>query len=345
MNRHGNAWARRPHHKVIEIGARVCNPGESPPYLDPYEEAVMDSRYARYSFALLIAVLACGTPVQAEIAPVEYVDISPSVVMAENPNGSNITCIALDDGLVFVDTGLVTSIAADFRKAMEQRFDRPTKYLLLTHAHIDHIFAMGAFADVEVVAASSEKLLFEQQLAIEWNEDQKAMWAGVFPAFMDAFDTAEPFLPTVWVDGEKTFGSGDSAAVFATTGGHTVGSSYVWFPSEGVLVGGDLVQVDRYPYFGDQTNDLTAWIKALKAWHAMEPASICPGHGRVVDKDYLRLEWEYFEELIAALTKLKAEGVPVEEVVVHESLPAAYWPDQTEPRWWKYCIALCYRSL
>ena len=45
----------------------------------------------------------------------------------------------------------------------------------------------------------------------------------------------------------------------------------------------------------------------------MEPATICPGHGRAVDKDYLRLEWEYFEALIAALAKLKAEGVPIEK--------------------------------
>lgn len=305
----------------------------------------MNPKSAHFLFVLLSIALIGTVPGWAEIAPVKYIDVSPSVVMAENPNGSNITCIALDDGLVFVDAGLVTSLAADFRKAMEQRFDRPTKYLFLTHSHLDHIFAMGAFSDVEVVAASSEKALFEQQLAIEWNEERKSVWSGIFPAFAEAFPTAEPFLPTVWVDGEKTFGSGDSTAVFATTGGHTTGSSYVWYPSEGVLVGGDLVQVDKYPYFGDPTNDLAAWIAALKSWHAMEPTAICPGHGRSVDKDYLRLEWEYFEALIAALSKLKAEDVPVEEVVVHESLPAAYWPDQPEPRWWKYCIATCFRSL
>ena len=305
----------------------------------------MTFRCARASLILIIVSLACGPISWAEIAPVEYIDISPSVVMAENSNGSNLTCIALDDGLVFVDTGLVTDIAAEFRTAMEQRFERPTKYLFLTHGHIDHIFAMGAFADVEVVAASSEKSLFEQQIAIEWTEERTAVWAGIFPAFADALETAEPFVPTVWVDGEQTFGLGDRTAVFATTGGHTTGSSYVWFPSEGVLVGGDLVQVDKYPYFGDTTNDLDLWINALKSWHEMAPTAICPGHGRAVDKDYLRLEWEYFEALIAALAKLKADEIPVEQAVVDASLPAAYWPDQPEPRWWKYCIALAYRSL
>jgi glyoxylase-like metal-dependent hydrolase (beta-lactamase superfamily II) len=266
--------------------------------------------------------------------------------MAENPNGSNLTCIALDDGLVFVDTGLVTEIAAEFRAAMEQRFERPTRRLVLTHGHIDHLFAMGAFADVEVVAASSERPLIEHQLAIEWDDQSIATYSGIFPAFAAAVDTARPFLPTVWVDGERNLGSPAVELHFGTSGGHTTGSSYLWFPSERVLVTGDLVQVDKHPYFGDQSNDLEAWIAALQTWFALDPGRVCPGHGRPVDKDYLRLEWEYFQRLTDALRELKADGVPVEEAVVHSSLPTGYWPDdQPEPRWWRYCIALHYRSL
>lgn len=305
----------------------------------------MNPRIARASLALVVSTLVGGLSVRAEGPATVYVDVTPSVVMAQNSNGSNSTCIALDDGLLFVDAGLHTEDAAAFRSAMEQRFERPTRRLVLTHGHLDHILAMGAFSDVEVVASSAERPIIEQQLAAEWTEQRIAAWAKVFPTFRDAVATATMFAPTVWVDGERTFGSGDRTAHFATTGGHTTGSSYIWFPSEGVLVGGDLVQVDRYPYFGDQTNDLAKWIDALKSWYALEPAAVCPGHGRVVDRDYLRLEWEYFEALIAALAKLKGEGVPVEEAVVDPSLPAAYWPDQPEPGWWKYCIALCYRSL
>ncbi len=87
-------------------------------------------------------------------------------------------------------------------------------------------------------------------------------------------------------------------------------------------------------------------VETLKSLHAMSPRTVCPGHGRAVDKNYLRLEWEYFEAMITALEQLKRDGVPVGEAVVHTSLPTGFWPeDQPEPRWWKYCIALCYRSL
>lgn len=305
------------------------------------------STTGRFIFALVIATsLTGGAWARSSHTNFEVVDVSPSVVMAQNPSGSNITCIALDDGLVFVDAGLDTGAAAAFRKHMEKRFDRPTRYLMLTHAHLDHIFAMGAFSDVKVVAAASARPLFEHQLGIEWNEESIQGYNNIFPTFSKAQKTATPFLPTTWVETEQVFGSATSRVVFANTGGHTTGSSYVFFPQERVLITGDLVQVDKYPYFGDQSTDLPVWIDTLKKWYAMDPARVCPGHGRVVGRSYLQLEWEWFEDLVSALRTLKEDGVSMEEAVIHPSLPAGYWDYSCpEPRWFKYCLALCYRSL
>ncbi len=157
--------------------------------------------------SMIAAALAGGAWARSSDSVFQIVDIAPSVVMAQNPSGSNLTCIALDDGLVFVDTGLSTEAAATFRQQMEKRFDRPTKYLMLTHAHIDHIFAMGAFADVEVVAAAAERPLFEHQLALEWDEDSIQGYNNIFPTFTEAQKTAKPFLPTIWVETAKVFGS------------------------------------------------------------------------------------------------------------------------------------------
>jgi glyoxylase-like metal-dependent hydrolase (beta-lactamase superfamily II) len=293
----------------------------------------------------LIGLVACGT-VWADPAELETTEVTASVVMARHPHGANITCIALDDGLVFVDTGLSTENAARFRAMMEAQFKRDTKALILTHAHLDHIFGMGAFSDVEVIAAASAKPMFEKQLAMKFDEEKTAVYTNVFPTFGDVIGSAEPFIPTFWVDEEFVLGRPGQQIVFKNTGGHTTGSSYVYFESEGVLVTGDLVQVEKYPYFGDPSNDLECWIRTLKQWYGLMPAKVCPGHGRVVDSEYLRVTWEYFESLIAELEKLKTDGVPLEEVVVHPSLPAGYWdPDLAEPGWWKYCIAREYQSL
>ena len=301
----------------------------------------------RSLIAIMIAAAATGGAwARSSDGKLEIVEVAPSVVMAQNPSGSNITCIALDEGLVFVDTGLSTEAAVDFRKQMEKRFDRPARYLMVTHAHLDHIFAMAAFADVEVVASAAERPLFERQLALEWDENTIQGYNNIFPTFAEAQKTARPFLPTIWVESERAFGPPESQVVFAATGGHTTGSSYVYFPAESVLVSGDLVQVDKCPYFGDESTDLPVWVATLKNWYAADPVRVCPGHGRVVNREYLRLEWEYFENLLIALRALKEDGVSMEEAVIHPSLPAGYWQGSCpEPRWFKYCIALTYSEL
>lgn len=295
---------------------------------------------------ITVAGLIAGPAAWADPTGLELTDVSPSVVMAQHPHGANITCIALDGGLVFVDTGLSTENAARFRKMMEKKFDRGTQTLILTHAHLDHIYGMGAFSDVDVIAAAPAKPMFEKQLAMEFDEEKIAVYTQVFPTFADVVESGHPFMPTVWVDEEKVLGRPGNQVVFRNTGGHSSGSSFVYFEAEGVLVTGDLVQVEKYPYFGDPSTDLGCWIRTLKEWSGLVPEKVCPGHGRVVDSAYLRVTWEYFESLIAELERLKAEGVPLEEVVVHPRLPVGYWdPDLAEPGWWKYCIALQYRSL
>lgn len=280
-------------------------------------------------------------------AALSYVEVSESAVMLHNEkvHGSNMVCLAVDDGLVFVDCGLFTEIAARFRKDMEERFDKKTIALFLTHAHTDHFFGMGAFADVPVVAAAAEKPLFDRQLNTDFQSHVEG-YKRVFPLFDEALESAKPFAPTVWFDEEYAFGKGENRIVIRRTGGHTAGCSYALMMSEGVLAAGDNVQVDYYPYFGDPTGDMTAWIETLKAWEGLDLRAICPGHGRAVDEAYLTATREYFETLVATLRKLKSEGVPVREAVAHPDLPAGYWPEGLEkPGWFDPSVAGLYSAI
>jgi glyoxylase-like metal-dependent hydrolase (beta-lactamase superfamily II) len=141
-------------------------------------------------------------------------------------------------------------------------------------------------------------------------------------------------------------GAGNDELIFTNTGGHTVCSSSVYFPGEKVLVSGDLVQVDQYPYFGDPGNDLKAWLNAFKQWENMPIEKICPGHGRPVDKSYITLMRNYFENLVSVLQKLKKENVALKEVIRHSDLPKGYWGENVKrPVWFDYCIAALYQKL
>ena len=127
----------------------------------------------------------------------EPIVVSPSVVMALHDNGSNISCVALDEGLVFFDAGLSTRTATAFRREMEARFQRPAVALVLTHAHLDHLFGMAAFDDVPVYAAEAGRPRWEHFVAMEWDERAIAGYAAVFPTLPDEIadavqEAAEP---------------------------------------------------------------------------------------------------------------------------------------------------------
>jgi glyoxylase-like metal-dependent hydrolase (beta-lactamase superfamily II) len=276
----------------------------------------------------------------------EYYEVSDSVVMAKHQYGCNITCLATQEGLYFMDSGLSTELARTFRQDMEKKFSRKTLALLITHPHIDHFWGMAAFSDVQVVAAETGKNLWKKQLSIKFNDQVIDSYTRIFPKFRESHKTAKPFMPTVLFKDQTVLGTGKNKLIFTNTGGHTVCSSSVYFPKEHVLVSGDLIQVDQYPYFGDPGNDMDAWLHAFEQWENMPIDKICPGHGPPVDKSYITLMKGYFTEMVSVLQKLKKGNVAVKEVIRHPDLPKGYWGDDVKrPVWFDYCIAALYQKL
>jgi glyoxylase-like metal-dependent hydrolase (beta-lactamase superfamily II) len=254
----------------------------------------------------------------------DYKETSASTVLAENEYGSNLACVALEDELVFIDAGLLTPFTAEFRERMEERFDREASTLIITHVHLDHIFGMDAFRGCEVVAARAGRPRFERFLSTEYDEEFISNRERVFPFFREAVESATLRFPDRWVEGEAVLGEGE--LVLKVIGGHSDCSSSILFPRERVLAAGDLLQVDRYPYFGEPDTDLGRWINALRSWEGMELDALLPGHGRSVGCSYLAGVRRFFEEMVEAVTELKAEGVAAEEVAGHPRIPSGYWP-------------------
>jgi len=271
----------------------------------------------------------------------ELVEVSDSVVMAINTNGSNIACVVLDEGLLFVDASLSTRVAESFRRDMEARFERPSLALLLTHAHLDHILGMRAFADLPVIAAEAGRPRWERYIAVEWDDQTVAGLTAVFPTFADELPSASLRMPTQWFGDSLELGGG--RVVVRRTGGHTADSSSVVLAGERVVIAGDLVQARRRPYFGEPDTDMRVWIETLKSWERMAPVTICPGHGPVISGDELAVMRSWFEAVSQAVAKLKAGGATVDEVVASDRLPTGYWPEESSvPGWWPYCVKRLY---
>jgi glyoxylase-like metal-dependent hydrolase (beta-lactamase superfamily II) len=257
-----------------------------------------------------------------------FEDVTESVVLAQNDYGSNLVCVALEDELVFVDAGLHTGFTAEFRRAMEERFGLKASTLIMTHAHIDHLLGIGAFSDCDVVAAEAGMMRFERFLAAEYTEETIQSAEMVFPHFRESIELAKLSMPTTWVKDRMVLGGGD--VVFQLVGGHSSCSSSIHVIPERVIIAGDLMQVDRTPYFGEPDTDIVRWVWALKTWEDMDIDTVVPGHGGTVDLSYVARVRVFFEEMLEALRSLKEEGVPLDEIAHHPRLPSGYWPVDAE---------------
>lgn len=274
-----------------------------------------------------------------------YKEISKSVILFQNTWGSNSVCIALDDELIFIDTGLNTTNAANFRKVMEEKFNRKTSTLILTHGHIDHFLAMGAFSDIQVVAPELAKAGIEKFVNAEFTEQIITNMSSVFLGFRESIGEAKLFMPNKWMKDKMFFGK-NQEVVFQVVGGHSACSSTIHFVPENIITSGDLVQVDVYPYFGEPDTDMEKWVAALKSWENMKVNTVLPGHGKKIDGKYLSNVRKYFDGLLNTLKELKKENYPEEDVAKHPKIPKGYWPDSaTKTPWFDYSIVNLYKNL
>ncbi|HUU77338.1 MAG TPA: MBL fold metallo-hydrolase [candidate division Zixibacteria bacterium] len=274
-----------------------------------------------------------------------YQEIANSVVFSENKYGSNTACIALEEELIFVEAGLNTLKAKDFRIAMENKFKRKASTLILTHGHIDHFYAMDAFADIQVIAAKEAKPKIERFVKAEFTDELIANFERVFPTFTEAAKDAKLFMPEKWINGKMSIGKNDEIQI-QVTGGHSNCSSSIHFAPEKILAAGDLLQVNGYPYFGEPDTDIGKWTNAIKTWEQMELDAIIPGHGSLVKKQFLTKVRVFFEEMVEVLIELKKENISEEEIANHIKLPVGYWPkDAIRTPSYVYSIVSLYKKL
>jgi len=273
-----------------------------------------------------------------------YQQVTDSVTVAVNEYGSNLVCLELEDELIFVDAGLLTSYTAEFRKAMEAITGKSASTLIMTHAHLDHLFGMGAFKDCNVIAAEASKSRFERFINLEYTEDVIRDRERVFPYFREAATQIELRMPTTLV--KDTLTVGDDEIFFKVEGGHSACSSSVHYKSGRVMAAGDLVQAERYPYFGEPDTDLGRWIDALATWEALDIIHVLPGHGPMVTREYLGSVRTFIRDMLASVKQLKEQGVAVDDIIHHPDLPSGYWPHDAERKpAYDYSIRNLYQHL
>lgn len=229
-------------------------------------------------------------------------------------------------GLVVVDTERSPAFAAPVREVIEAEFGGPIVYLINTHGHMDHTFGNQVFADATIIA--HENVSDEMEAADQGRAGLAQQFRAGVEQLRRRLESLEPGSEAAiavarnlayyetWADGleseftltlpELTFRDrlrldlGDLHLELVWFGrAHTHGDILVYCPEEQLLLVGDLLYSEGFPYIDtERVAHLDRWYEVLAGFRAREE-----GLGRVVTGHEVSLSLSHLDSTIAFIAE------------------------------------------
>lgn len=261
----------------------------------------------------------------------------------------NVAFIVSEEDVIVVDANLTPSSAAETIKALRKITQRPVRYVVNTHWHIDHVGGNAtwreAYPGVEFIGHASARedmattgeanrreflegapgfaARLRENVAKKVNfagkaltDEERAAYladAGLVENYVKEGPGIEPVLPTIGIEQAMIIQRGGRAIEIRYLGaGHSRADLVVWIPDERVLIAGDLV-VYPVPLVGS-TSFPSSYAQALTKLAALKARVILPGHGPLLwNDDYVWTEIHMLESLVSQVKAAVARGETLEE--------------------------------
>ena len=243
--------------------------------------------------SVLVVLIVCSGAAFAQEGLTKIADNVYSYVGAKdaspaNSFAANAGIVIGRDGILVVDTLISAKEGQRFLADIRKISDKPIKYVVNTHTHLDHAFGNCVFAKLGAVVISHDadrKLLEKVGEATLRNIGNY----GLKPEDMAG---TEIVLPSLTFSDKMTIDlGGETVELIRVAPSHTGGSVIVNLPAKKLLFAGDILFTDFHPYLAD--GDIPGWTRTLDALLAMDVERIIPGHGPLSSKKDLREMKEY----------------------------------------------------
>lgn len=187
------------------------------------------------------------------------------------------------DGVLVVDTLISAKEGERFLADIRKVTDKPIKYVVNTHAHLDHAFGNCVFARLgaTVISHTADRKLLERVGADTLKN------IGNFGLKPEDMAGTEIVLPTLSFSDRMQIDLGDETVeLIRVAPSHTEGSVVVYIPSKKLLFSGDILFTDFHPFLAD--GDISGWTRTIDALLTMDVERIIPGHGPLSGKNDLK---------------------------------------------------------
>ena len=206
-----------------------------------------------------------------------YVDVkngSPA-----NSFAANAGIIVGRDGIVVIDTFISAKEAQRFIKDIRKVSDKPIRYVIDTHYHLDHAFGNAEFAKLGAVVISH----VNDGKNLEKNGEPTLKNAKNFGLTDEDMAGTVIALPSLTFTDRMTIElGGERIELIYVAPSHTSGSILVHVPDKKVLFAGDILFTDFHPFMAE--GDIAGWLRNLDYMATLDVERIVPGHGPLSGK-------------------------------------------------------------
>ncbi|MEA2755464.1 MAG: hypothetical protein QOJ54_1753 [Aliidongia sp.] len=254
----------------------------------------------------------------ADTPPFEVTEVAAGIFVrqgvhedatAENDDAiANIGFIVGRQAVVVIDPGGSQGDGERLRATIQAKTDRPIRYVVMTHAHPDHIFGGAAFEPDRPIFVGHARLAGVLV-------DRGRYYHRRLVEILGAARAGDYAMPTMLVtDRAEIDLGGRILELQAHETGHTDNDLTIFDRETGTLWAGDLLFVDRVPAID---GSLTGWLRQLDGLKALPATRAVPGHGpaSVPWPEAAADETRYFDTLAREIRALLAKGGDIETAV------------------------------
>ncbi|MET8242997.1 MBL fold metallo-hydrolase [Streptomyces sp. NPDC005202] len=191
---------------------------------------------------------------------------------------------------LLIDAGSSLAEGARLRAQAQELAGRRVTLLALTHPHFDHVFGAAAFAGAEIFAAAgAEEVFVQDREGLRADAVRNGLGTGAAQEAADALARPRHQVRERWT---LDLGGCREVLLVNVGPGHTAHDLAVVVPGEiPVVFCGDLVEESGEPQAGPDAVP-SRWPAALDRLLGLggEDALYVPGHGAVVDAEFVRAQ-------------------------------------------------------
>ena len=283
----------------------------------------MDLKFNRrqriFSIALVVSFLLCYSKLVLaefsidEVAPGVYVHFGSHEQISYKNKGdiSNIGFIVGEKAVAVIDTGGSRFVGEQLRELISQVTEQPIRYVILTHAHPDHVFGVKAFFDT----ASDVDMVGHKNLSNSLIQRAQFYRQRFINEQGFAKEDLQLVPQTIFVDQSLSLDLGDrkiTLDAFETS--HTDNDLTVFDETTRTIWTGDLLFRRRVPVID---GNVRGWLKSMDSISNKKVSRIIPGHGPVAEnwQDAMTDQQRYLERVISDVKEKLDQGAVIQDAV------------------------------